>query len=105
LTLVGPRIGGPAGRAQTLHFGTEEGAMRSVILDLPVLGFVVGTRAALAAGIALLVSTRLTAARRRRLGLTLIAIGAATTVPAAYSVVRGSRRERDRSLVRGRTVW
>ena len=70
-----------------------------------VLGFVVGTRAALAAGIALLVSTRLTAARRRRLGLTLIAIGAATTVPAAYSVVRGSRRERDRSLVRGRTVW
>ena len=70
-----------------------------------VLGFVVGTRAALAAGVALLVSSRLTAARRRRLGLTLIAIGAATTVPAAYSVVRGSRRERDRSLVRGRTVW
>ena len=81
--------------------------MRSVILDQPVLGFVVATRAALAAGIALLVSTRLTAARRRRLGLTLIAIGAATTVPAAYSVVRGSKRERDRdrSLVRGRTVW
>jgi hypothetical protein len=74
--------------------------MKKVLLDLPALGFVVGTRAALAAGVALLVSGRLPPARRRALGLTLVAIGAATTVPAALSVVRGSRRGRGRSIVR-----
>jgi hypothetical protein len=74
--------------------------MKKVLLDLPALGFVVGTRAALAAGVALLVSGRLPPARRRALGLTLVAIGAATTVPAALSVVRGSRRARGRSIVR-----
>jgi hypothetical protein len=71
-----------------------------VLLDLPALGFVVGTRAALAAGVALLVSGRLPPARRRALGLTLVAIGAATTLPAALSVVRGSRRARSGSIVR-----
>ena len=74
--------------------------MKSVTLDVPVLGFVIGTRAALAAGIALLVSHRLGVDRRRALGLTLVAIGAATTIPAALAVVRGSRRARGRSVVR-----
>jgi hypothetical protein len=74
--------------------------MKKVLLNLPTFGFVVGTRAALAAGVALLVSGRLPPARRRALGLTLVAIGAATTLPAALSVVRGSRRARSGSIVR-----
>jgi hypothetical protein len=73
--------------------------MKSVTLDLPVLGFVIGTRAALAAGVALLASRRLGVDRRRTIGLTLVAIGAATTIPAALSVMRGYRRARG-SVVR-----
>ena len=79
--------------------------MRTVLLDLPTLGFVIGTRAALAAGIALLVSDKLGAARRRALGTTLLAIGAVTTIPAAISLVRGSRRVRRAAVVRADHVW
>jgi hypothetical protein len=61
------------------------------ILSPPLFGFVVATRAALAFGLGLLVADRIPADRRRVVGLTLVAIGAATTVPAAMSVL-GSRR-------------
>jgi hypothetical protein len=74
--------------------------MKTVSLDMPVLGFVVGTRAALAAGVALLVADRLGARRRRVIGLTLVAVGAATTIPAARSVIRGLKRARSQSPVR-----
>ena len=61
--------------------------MRNLALSLPTLGFVVGTRAALAFGVALLVSERIPASRRRALGYALLAIGAATTVPAVRSII------------------
>jgi hypothetical protein len=61
--------------------------MRNLALSLPTFGFIVGTRAALAFGVALLVSDRIPASRRRALGYALLAIGAATTVPAARSVI------------------
>ena len=61
--------------------------MRNLTLSLPTFGFVVGTRAALAFGVALLVSERIPAPQRRALGYTLVAFGAATTVPAARSVI------------------
>jgi hypothetical protein len=57
-----------------------------------MFGFVLVTRAALAAGVALLVSGKLSPARRRTIGLTLVAIGAATTVPAVMSIRRGMRQ-------------
>jgi hypothetical protein len=63
--------------------------MKNLALSLPMLGFVVGTRAALAFGVALLVSERIPASRRRALGYALVAIGAATTVPAVRSVIGG----------------
>ncbi len=66
--------------------------MRNVALDLPTFGFIIGTRAALAAGIALLVSERLSAARRRAVGITLVAVGAVTTVPVALAVMRSLGR-------------
>jgi len=70
------------------------GFMPSVTLPLPVLGFVISTRAALAAGLALLFSDRIPAEHRKRTALTLITIGAATTIPAAWWVSRGVRRAR-----------
>jgi hypothetical protein len=58
----------------------------NLILTPPLLGFVVGTRAALAFGLGLLLADRIPESRRRAVGLTLVAIGAATTIPAAMSV-------------------
>jgi len=52
-------------------------------LSVPQLMFVIGTRAALAAGAALLVSEKLNKTPRRIAGLALMGVGAATTVPAA----------------------
>jgi hypothetical protein len=68
--------------------------MKSVLLPLPSFMFVIATRAALAAGIGLLVSSRVPAGRRRAVGATLVGIGAATTIPAAIALVRGMRRSR-----------
>jgi hypothetical protein len=61
--------------------------MRDHTLSLPELMFVVGTRAALAAGVTLLVAGRLSDKQRRLIGVTLVAIGAVTTVPAIMAVV------------------
>ena len=72
--------------------------MKNVILNLSTFGFIVGTRAALGVGIGLLVSERLPAERRRAIGATLIAIGAATTVPAALSVIRSVQRSKHREM-------
>ena len=49
--------------------------MKQVLLSLPTFGFAVATRAALAAGVALLVANRLTPARPRAIGTTLVSIG------------------------------
>ena len=57
-----------------------------LILSPPLLGFVIGTRAALAFGLGLLLADRIPESRRRAVGLTLVAIGAVTTIPAAMSV-------------------
>jgi hypothetical protein len=66
--------------------------MKSVLLSLPTLGFVVLTRAALAFGVGLLVSGRIPAARRRTVGTALVALGAAATVPAVLALIEGRRR-------------
>ena len=64
------------------------------------LALVVGTRAALAFGVGLLVAERIPEGPRRRLALTLIGIGAATTVPLVREVFGG----RGRQLGRGSEV-
>ena len=66
--------------------------MRAVTLPLPKLGFVIATRAMLAAGLALMFGSRLSPEHRRRIGLALVAIGASTTVPAAWWISRSLRR-------------
>jgi uncharacterized membrane protein len=65
--------------------------MKTVVLSMPMLAFVVGTRIALAAGIGLLLSNKIPESRRRTIGLTLVSIGAATTIPAAMAVFRRRR--------------
>jgi len=66
--------------------------MNNLVLNFPTFGFVVATRALLGVGIGLLLADRIPADRRRALGATLVAIGAATTIPAAIAVTRGRRR-------------
>jgi hypothetical protein len=60
--------------------------MKNLILTRPLLGFVVGTRAALAFGLGLILADRIPRQRRRAIALTLIGVGAATTIPAAKLV-------------------
>jgi hypothetical protein len=67
--------------------------MSVITLRPRTLALVVGTRAALAFGIGLLVAEHLPVSRRRRLALTLISIGAATTVPLVREVFGSRRRE------------
>jgi len=70
----------------------EGGPMRKVSLKIPEIGFIAGTRAALGAGLGLLLADKLNRRRRKKVGWTLLAIGAATTVPLVVHVV-GKIRE------------
>lgn len=62
--------------------------MKKVRLSFPQMLFVIGTRAALAGGVALLNSDRLKRQSRRRLGWILAGVGVLTTVPAALMARR-----------------
>ena len=66
--------------------------MNTLTLTPPLLGFIVGTRAALAFGVGLLVAGRIPEHRRRRIALGLIGVGAATTIPAVRALL-SSRRQ------------
>ena len=66
--------------------------MKDMMLSSPTLAFIVGTRALLAAGAALMLASRLDVMRRRRLGMACLAAGAATTVPALLAIRRGMGR-------------
>jgi hypothetical protein len=61
-------------------------------VTLPELALIAGTRAALGAGIGLLLADRLNDEQRRAVGWTLLAVGAITTIPLAAEVVfRGNQ--------------
>lgn len=62
--------------------------MKKIELTPPLLGFAVGTRALLGAGIGLLASRKLRPAARRRLGAALLAVGALTTIPIIFLVMK-----------------
>lgn len=69
--------------------------MKKRLLTTPEMIFLISTRAALAAGIALLVSPRLNRSARRAAGVALLGIGGITTMPAARILRRRpSLRER-----------
>ena len=75
--------------------------MKSFNLKPPAVGFLVGTRAALAFGLGLLVAGRIPEGRRKQIGLALLGLGAATTVPA----IRLLRRSRETPQVRVNPAW
>jgi hypothetical protein len=62
-------------------------------ITLPLLGLIAGTRAALGAGIALLLADRLSAEQRRAVGWTLTAVGAVSTFPLAAQVLLSNKKE------------
>jgi len=62
--------------------------MKRRTLTVPELMFVVGTRAALAAGAALLISGKLKPKQRRAAGLALVGVGGVTTIPAVKVLMR-----------------
>jgi len=61
--------------------------MKTVTLSFPELLLLVGTRAMLAAGVALLVAKRLTEEQRKTAGIVLVAVGVITTIPLAFEVL------------------
>ncbi|HEY3202398.1 MAG TPA: hypothetical protein VGL03_01950 [Thermoanaerobaculia bacterium] len=72
--------------------------MKRLDLSFPEFGFVVATRAALGAGIGLLLADKLGRCNRRRVGATLLALGVLTTIPAAFMLFgRGRAAERKRT--------
>jgi len=70
-----------------------------VTLKPGLLGLIVGTRAALAFGVGLLVASRIPESRRRSIALTLIGIGAATTIPLVRSVLSSRAPESEPHFV------
>ena len=65
--------------------------MKKISLSVPQLMFVVVTRAAVAAGVALLFSQKLNNKQRRVAGASLMGLGAVSTIPAAKFVKRSRR--------------
>ena len=66
--------------------------MRRLDLNLPTFGFIVSTRAALGVGIGLLLSTQIPRSRRRAVGLVLLGLGIATTIPSLMAAFHGMRK-------------
>ena len=72
--------------------------MKRLEFSFPQFLFVVVTRALLAAGAGLLLAERLRGDNRRRLGVTLIALGALTTLPAVIFVRKGFEKESEKLI-------
>ncbi|HLJ91972.1 MAG TPA: hypothetical protein VKU02_02145 [Gemmataceae bacterium] len=65
--------------------------MRETRITLPELILVAGTRAALGAGVGLLLADCLSADQRRAVGWTLFLAGALSTIPLAFEIFGGQR--------------
>jgi hypothetical protein len=65
--------------------------MRETRITMPELALIGGTRAALGAGLGLLLADRLTDGQRRAVGWTLLMVGAITTIPLAIEIFGGGR--------------
>lgn len=61
--------------------------MREQTITLPELALVAGTRAAVGAGLGLLLADKLDNEQRRAIGWTLVVFGALTTIPLAFELL------------------
>ena len=66
--------------------------MRETHLTIPELALIGGTRAALGAGLGLLLADRLPRGYREAVGWTLVAVGYITTIPLALDVLGKSHQ-------------
>lgn len=69
-------------------------------LSLPELAIIAGTRAALGAGIGLLMSNKLSNDRCKSVGWTLLSVGVASTIPIAIQLARGESLEADNAAAK-----
>jgi hypothetical protein len=81
----------PAGTDRELT--PSEDSTKTLTLRFPEFGFIVGTRAALAFGAGLLMSAKIPERHRRKLGLALVTLGAASTVPAVMTIRKHVEKE------------
>lgn len=63
----------------------------NVSLRIPEIGFIAGTRAALGAGLGLLLADKLNRGQRKRVGWVLVTIGAVTSIPIIVNVLQKRR--------------
>ena len=63
--------------------------MERKALSMPEIGLISGTRAALGAGVGLLLADRLSDDQRRAVGWTLVAVGVITTIPILTQLLVG----------------
>ena len=67
--------------------------MKKAEITLPDIALIAGTRAMLGAGVALLLSDKLSKDQRKAVGWTLALIGAVTTIPLLINVLGKLRSE------------
>lgn len=65
--------------------------MNRTALSVPEIAIIGGTRAALGAGIGLLLADRLNDDQRRAVGWTLVAVGVISTIPIAVGLFGGQK--------------
>jgi len=65
--------------------------MNRTPLSIPEIAMIGGTRAALGAGVGLLLADRLTDDQRRAVGWTLVAVGAITTIPIVVQLMTSQK--------------
>ena len=67
--------------------------MKETCISIPELALIAGTRAALGAGIALILGETLTKEQKKAVGWTLFLVGVATTVPILAIVINRRKGE------------
>lgn len=67
--------------------------MKETRISIPELALIAGTRAALGAGVALILGERLTKEQKKAVGWTLFLVGVATTVPILAGVIAKQIKE------------
>ena len=73
-------------RFQKHHLLDYSTRMKTVTLTLPEIALLAGTRAALGAGVGLLLADKLNLEQRKAVGWTLCGVGLLTTIPLAIEV-------------------
>jgi hypothetical protein len=69
--------------------------MRQATLPIPEVGIIAATRGIGGAGIGLLIAKKLSDRKRKAIGISLLLVGALSTIPLAIDVIRKSKSVED----------